>query len=562
MRWHSEHRTRCSRRVGPVLMAAVAVVAISACGGSSSGGTATQSSSTQSSIHLQNIAGHARGDLASAAWDLPYGEPSTLDPDNGAYYNASLVTDQLCDTLLRFTPSYQVVPDLATAKQVNPLTLVFNLRHGVRFWDGDQMTSADVVYSLDHAFSPNSATGALFTSIHSVVATGKYQVTLHFSHPDELVEKEMPSFASAIFEKKQAVHAGSKFGSAQGGIMCSGPYELKKWTPGSSIVLTANPHYWDSARAAHVKKLTFTFGTNSTTIAEALISGQSDGAYEVPAETIPRLKESGKGKLFFGPAPVYLGLSVATPNGPLANVKLRKALFTSIDRAALARVVYHGAAQPIYTQLTPESWNPAAHAQWEKAYEPYAKAGASWGSAQSVAADKKLVSSSGYHGTPITLATLAGDATLDEVAQLIQQQAKLIGLNVTIRSLQPIQYANAGTSAKARAGLDLILGTSFNVAQDPIEQMTFDVLPDSYYNYTHYSNPQVTRDIAEARASYSPRRQASLLINAQSIYEKHWLSATLLDLDEISYVNNELSGAWTSFPYMLTTSMASIGAAH
>lgn len=562
MRRYSERRSGRSRRLVATLMAVAAGGAITACGGSSGNQAGTPARSTGSTMHLQDIVGRAHGDVASATWDLTYGEPSTLDPDNGAYYNASLVTDQLCDTLLRFTPDYKVVPDLATARQVNPLTLVFNLRHDVRFWDGDPMTSADVVYSLDHAFSPNSATGALFTSVRSVVATGKYQVTLHFSHPDELVEKEMPSFASAIFEKKQAVHAGSKFGSAQGGIMCSGPYELKKWTPGSSIVLTANPHYWDSARAAHIKKLTFTFGTNSTTVAEGLISGQLDGAYEVPAETIPRLEKSGKGKLFLGPAPEYLGISVATPNGLMANLSLRKALFTSIDRAALASVVYHGAARPIYTELTPESWDPAARAQWAKAYQPFVKAGSTWGSSQTLAADKKLVKASGYHGTPITLATLAGDATLDEVAQLIQQQAKLVGLNVAIRSLQPIQYANAGTSAKARQGLDLILGTSFNVAKDPIEQMTFDVLPDSYYNYTHYSNPQVTRDIAQARASYSASRQASLLINAQSIYEKQWLYAPLLDLDEISYLNNDLSGAWTSFPYMLTTSMASIGAAH
>jgi peptide/nickel transport system substrate-binding protein len=535
---------------------------VAACGASSTGGTTAQSASAQSSVHLQNTAGTAHGDVASATWDLPYGEPSTLDPDNGAYYNASLVTDQLCDTLLRFGPNYKVEPDLATAKQVNPLTLVFNLRHDVKFWNGDPMTSADVVYSLDHAFSPNSATGALFTAVRSVVATGKYQVTLHFSHPDELVEKEMPSFASAIFEKKQAIHAGSKFGSAQGGIMCSGPYELTKWTPGSSIVVTANPHYWDPARAAHIKKLTFTFATNSTTIAEGLISGQTDGAYEVPAETLPRLKESGKGNLHFGPAPIYLQLSVATSSGPLGNLNLRKALFTSINRASLASIVYHGAAQPVYTQLTPESWDASTHAQWERAYQPYAKAGAGYGSAQSLAAGKKLVSASGYKATPITLATLAGDATLDEVAELIQQQAKLIGLNVTIRSLQPIQYANAGTSAKARAGIDLILATSFNVAQDPIEQMTFDQLPGSFYNYTDYNNPQVNRDVAEARASYSPRRQTQLLINAQSTYEKQWRSATLLDLDEISYVNNALSGEWTSFPYMLTSSMSSIGAAH
>lgn len=545
-------------------MVAAALLAASGCGSTSnsSSATANASSSGGSAVTVRNTVGVAAGPVSSATWDLPYGEPNTLDPDNGAFYSASFVTDQLCDTLVRFNPDYTVAPDLAMSwKQVNPLTLVFNLRHDVHFWDGHPLTSADVVYSLQHAFSPNAATGALFTSVKSVVATGRYQVTLHFSKPDELVLKEMPSFASAIFEKAQAVRAGSKFGSAQGGLMCSGPYELQKWTPGSSIVITANPSYWDPARRAHIRTITFTFGTNSTTLAESLISGQTDGAYEVPAETVPRLSTASSGRLLYGFAPEYLTLFPTRPGGPLASLAVREALFTSIDRRALAHVVYHDAATPNFTVLNTRTWDRATLAQYQAAYAPYASAGATWGTAQAVAAGKKLVSGSGYHGQPIVLATLAGDETLNEVAQLIQQQAKLVGLNVTIRPLQPIQYSNASTSPKARQGLDLLLAVSFNVADDPLEPLGFDLLPGSFYNYTNYSNPQVTRLLTKARQTYDPSARAALVIQAQSLYEKQWLGGTLLNLDEISYLNKRLSGAVTSFPYMLTPSLASVGKA-
>ena len=355
-----------------------ALLALTACGSTSGGSSsgADASSTGASGLTVRNTYGVATGPVATATWDLPYGEPNTLDPANGAFYSASLISDQLCDTLVRFNPDYTVAPDLAVSwKQAGPLTLVFNLRHGVRFWDGHPLTSADVVYSLQHAFSPNAATGALFTSVKSVAATGPYQVTLHFSQPDELVLKEMPSFSSAIFEKAQAVRAGSKFGSAQGGIMCSGPYELQKWTPGSSIVITANPNYWDPARRAHIKTITFTFATNSTTLAESLISGQTDGAYEVPAETIPRLSTASGGHLLYGFAPEYLTLSPSRSGGPLASVDVREALFTSIDRRALAHVVYHDAATPNYTLLNMRTWDPAALPQYQAAYAPYARAG-------------------------------------------------------------------------------------------------------------------------------------------------------------------------------------------
>ena len=552
------------RAICGFIIVAAALLAVSGCGSTSnsSSATANASSTGGSAVAVRNTFGVVAGPVATATWDLPYGEPNTLDPANGAFYSSSLVTDQLCDTLVRFNPNYTVAPGLAVSwKQAGPLTLVFNLRHGVRFWDGHPLTSADVVYSLQHAFSPNAATGALFTSVKSVVATGTYQVTLHFREPDELVLKEMPSFSSAIFEKAQATRAGSKFGSAQGGIMCSGPYELKKWTPGSSIVITANPNYWDPARRAHIKTITFTFATNSTTLAESLISGQTDGAYEVPAETIPRLSTASGGHLLYGFAPEYLTLSPARSAGPLASLDVREALFTSIDRRALAHVVYHGAATPNYTLLNMRTWDPAALTQYRAAYAPYARAGATWGTAQALAAGKKLVAGSGYHGQPIALATLAGDETLNEVAQLIQQQAKLVGLNVAIHPLQPIQYSNASTSPKARQGLDLLLSTAFNVADDPLEPLGFDLLPGSFYNYTNYSNPQVTRLLTKARQTYDAAARAALVIQAQSIYEKQWLGSTLLNVDEISYLNKGLSGAVTSFPYMLTPSLAAVGKA-
>lgn len=102
---------------------------------------------------------------------------------------------------------------------------------------------------------------------------------------------------------------------------------------------------------------------------------------------------------------------------------------------------------------------------------------------------------------------------------------------------------------------------SFNVADDPLEPLGFDLLPGSFYNYTNYSNPQVTRLLTKARQTYDPSARAALVIQAQSLYEKQWLGGTLLNLDEISYLNKRLSGAVTSFPYMLTPSLASVGKA-
>jgi peptide/nickel transport system substrate-binding protein len=549
-------------RAGTAAAAALAIL-VTACSGNSSTSSA-QTAAVNSTVSTYGV---AAGDLPALTWDLPYGEPNTIDPPNTAFYSSALIAANLCDPLLKLNPNYSITPDLATYRQPNPLTVVFNLRAGVRFWDGSAMTSADAVWSLQHAAAPASVVSFLYANVKSITATGPLQVTVTFTRPDSLFIPEMASFAGMIQEKRFAQQAGAKLGSAAGRIMCSGPYQLTSWTPGTGMTLTANPHYWNPAARAHAQTVSVQFDTDSTSLAQALTAGQLDGAYEIPAATIPHLQAAASGKLIFGgPSQLYLTLSPARDAGPLANQDLRKALLMTINRAGLAAVAYHGAAVANYTAMNVDSWKngdtpAAAQNIWSAAYAGFEQQRSSWGSAAAITAAKKLASAAGYDGAPIVLATLAGDATLSQVAQLIQGWASEAGINVQIKPLQPLAYANAGIYAKDRAGLDLLLAVSFNVAPTPLEPMQFEYLPGSYYNYTNYNDPKVTADINAARQTSNPVGQARLLVDAQSRYEAAYGSQTLVQLDEIVFLKNGLGGATTSFAYMNEPAFALIGKA-
>jgi peptide/nickel transport system substrate-binding protein len=556
--------TRFPRRRRAAAIASLAAVAAlaAACGAPSRAAPATAAANQAVSTY-----GAARGDLTTLTWDLPFGEPNTIDPPNTADYSSSLIAANLCDPLLRLNPNYSISPNLASYSQPSPLTVVFTIRRGVTFWDGSPVTSADVVWSLEHSASPSTAVSFLYANVKSITATGPYQVTVQFKRPDSLFLFEMSSFSGMIQEKKFAQHAGSKLGSASGKIMCSGPYELTSWTPGTGMTLTANPHYWNPADRAHAHTIQIEFDTDSTSIAQALISGQLDGAYEVPPVVIPRLEKASAGKLIFGaPSQLYLTLSVANPAGVLASLDIRKALWMTIDRKALVSAAYYGAATPNYTQMNIGSWQngswpAAAQKIWSTAYAGFERQESSWGTPAAIAAAKKLAAKAGYHGQPIVMATLAGDATLAEVAGLIQGWAAEAGLNVQIKPLQPLAYDNASYSAKYRAGLALLLGTTFNVAPNPLEPMGLTYTPGDPYNYTNYSNSKVTADISAARSTTNLVQEARLLTNAQSIYEPAYWSQTLLQFDEILFLKKGLGGATASFAYLNEPSLALIGKA-
>jgi peptide/nickel transport system substrate-binding protein len=552
------HRTRVA-----AVAALTAIAALAAgCGAQSHAAPSTVAAS-----HGVSTYGVANGDLSTLTWDLPFGEPNTVDPPNTADYSSSLIAANLCDPLLRLNPNYSISPNLASYSQPNPLTLVFNIRRGVTFWDGSPVTSADVVWSLEHSASPSTAVSFLYANVKSITATGLYQVTVKFKRPDSLFLFEMSSFSGMIQEKRFAEHAGSKLGTAAGKIMCSGPYELTSWTPGTGMTLTANPHYWNPADRAHAHTIQIDFDTDSTSIAQALISGQLDGAYEVPPAVIPRLRTATSGKLIFGaPTQLYLTLSVTSPTGVLSNLDVRKALWMTINRQALVSAAYYGAATPNYTQMNIDSWQngswpAAAQKIWSTAYAGFERQERSWGTPSAIAAAKALAAKAGYHGQPIVMATLAGDATLAEVAGLIQGWAAEAGLKVQIKPLQPLAYDNASYSAQYRTGLNLLLGTTFNVAPNPLEPMGLTYTPGDPYNYTNYSNPQVTADISAARSTTNLVEQARLLTKAQSIYEPAYWSQTLLQFDEILFLKKGLGGATASFAYLNEPSLALIGKA-
>ena len=560
----NRHRTERVRR-GWAAGAALAALATLASACSSSSGAAAPAA-TPANVVVGTY-GVAKGSLSSLTWDLPYGEPNTIDPPNTAFYNSSLIAANLCDPLLRLNPNYSISPNVATYQRPNPLTLVFNLRRGVKFWDGSPMTSADVVWSLQHSASPSTAVAFLYANVKSITATGPLQVTVTFKKPDSLFLFEMATFVGMVQEKRFAERAGSKLGSAAGKIMCSGPYELTSWTPGSGMTLTANPDYWNPAGRAHAHTVHVEFATNSTSIAQALIAGQLDGAYEISPATIPRLRAASSGKLIFGaPSQLYLTLSVARPTGPLASLDVRKALFMTINRAELAKAAYYGAAIPNWTQMNVGSWKngswpAAAQKIFATAYAGFERQEKSWGTPAAFTAAKKLAAAGGYHGQPIVLATLAGDATLAQLAGLIQGWAREAGLNVQIKPMQPLAYSNASYNAKYRAGVDLLIGTTFNNAPSPLEPTGLAYSPGNPYNYTNYNNPKVTADINAAHQTSNPVEQARLLTAAQAIYEPAYNSQTLVQFDEIMFLRHGLGGATTSFAYMNEPSLALIGKA-
>ncbi|MEU6408034.1 ABC transporter substrate-binding protein [Microbispora sp. NPDC046933] len=496
----------------------------------------------------------AKGEVDQIVWNLS-GEPDTLFPPNAATYGGGQVLGNLCDTLLKSDADFRLTPGLATFEQVDPHTLVYKVRDGVKFWNGDPLTAEDVAYSMNRAKDPSSLVSYIYQNVKSIKAAGD-EVTVKFSTPDELFNHEMASIAGMVMQKTYAEQAGKNLGAPSGGVMCSGPFKLDSWKSGDSITLSRNDAYWDSERRALAKSVKFTFVTDSTALTQALNAGEIDGAYEISPSAVPALRSSKAGRLVFGPSMQTTGLAVARPDGPLRNVKLRQAFQTLIDREALAKVVFNGAATPGYTSLSSTTWPNDQKQVYQEAYQPFVKE-----RSFDVAKAKALVAESGYQGQELVLAIRSGDDSGSRTAQLVQQQAKAAGITIKISPLPPLAFDQAGYDPTKRQGLDLLLGGSFNVAQDPLEPLGFTLLPGQAYNYTGYDNAEVTKLLTEARQTFDPAERARMIVAAQQLYEPDSALIPLVENSTITFLNHRLSGAITAFSYWTMPQMAFVGAA-
>jgi peptide/nickel transport system substrate-binding protein len=547
-------------------------IAATACGSSSGSGThssASAGTSTASSAaphsslaltYSQPAANSAN--VSSITWDLPNGEPTTIDPVKAGDYGPDMIASNLCDDLFRLDPHWGQAPELAQSYHYadGNKTLVLNIRPGVKFWDGHGLTAADVAYSLQRNMNSNTGAvnGGFFTTVASIEQTGPYQVTVHFKAPDELFYKELATVVGAVVEKAYVQKVGDKaFGSAKAGVMCSGPYELTKWTPGTQMVLTRNPRYWDTNLHAHIQTVTVKFLSDSSTLTSALTSGEVDGAYEVPAVAVPALKNASQGRLYYGPSLQIEQFEAARPTGLGANENVRHALGLIMDRAAIAQKIYNGAATPNLALTPPGAWEPSsARSIYQQAYSQL-------GSTQpNLAEAKKVVADVPDKSQPIVLAILAGNQTEANLATLIQQYAAQIGLHVQIKQLQPLDFSNVFYIASYRKGLDFVMSSGYLDIPDQLDYLAYWIYPSSAFNWEGYRDPTVDSLANQALATFDPSARAKLLVQAQARYmHNNDIVVPILALDEVSYISRKLAGATTSFAYLFEPSFAYLGAA-
>lgn len=498
------------------------------------------------------------GNVDEVVWNLGTGEPASLDWILAYDDSSNTALANMCEGLMRQNEDMTLSPGLAeSVAHPDPVTSVFTIRSGVTFWDGTPLTAEDVAFSLNRHLDPESGSYwgvPFYDNVAAIEVSGPLEVTVRFTQPDALFERMLATTAGVVGSRAFVEAAGDAYGTAQGGIMCTGPFAFESWKTGSRIVSTANPDYWDPELQPMVQRLELTFITDETTAANSLISGGVDGMYNPPLSATELLAHSDNGSFVLGMSTDWLAIRPTEVDGPMRELAVRQALSLLLDRDAVAAAVFRGTAAPAMTPIQPgawgsgvEIWSAAAQEIPQPVFDP--------------AAARAVLEEAGLVGTTVSIAIPADSEAEGKTAEILRAGAREAGLELTFHTLPQTSFTELYFDEKARSQYDAFIVQEYGAGvADPLVSMS-EFTPLSAYNYGAYDDPVLTGSVADAFAALDDRRRAELLTAGQARMVEDLPLIPIVNPENRVYQNARITGATASRALLYYPWAAQIGAA-
>jgi peptide/nickel transport system substrate-binding protein len=298
---------------------------------------------------------------------LSVGDVDSLDPGQTYYTFGYTVLYATNRTLYSYKPgTISPVPDLATGPpQIakDDRTITVHIKSGVHYSPPLQnrvVTSQDIKYAIERAFTANVPNGYAFSYFSSIVGTptrpGAYKpisgiatpnpttIIFHLKTTDAVNVAEalvMPitvpvpqSYAFKYDQQSPSTYAQH--------VVFTGPYMVEKYVPGAEIELVRNPS-WNAKsdyRPAYLNSITIKEGNDLALAARRTLTG-SDllccDATQLPGAVVESAFAHHRSQLALTPSHSTNWIALNTTIAPLNNLNVRRAIVAALDRRALLR---------------------------------------------------------------------------------------------------------------------------------------------------------------------------------------------------------------------------------
>lgn len=475
------------------------VLALAACGGDRGDGGAEKAPRGQDGAPREGGTAVV-AELGDIQFPHPFFFQGALDSDMMDIMYMGLTRAEWRDGRLVYTLSDRSPMALAWHYEyVGPdsAALRYRMKSGLRWSDGRPITARDVtwsyeMYAHEAVASPRHEN---VTDIDSVVAENDTTVVFYFKrrYPEMLFDSGLHIAPRHAYEgtAPAALRTHSVFSRPET-MVVSGAFKIGAWQPQQQVTLVPNPHFSVRPR---LDRIAIRVIPDNTTRMVELANGTVDFARPVSFDQVPNLRQRAPNLHFEREQRRFWEFVAYNPQKvpAFADARVRRALGLAVDVPGIMRQLRMGdfaeAASGPYPPIFAE------------VYDPQRMRPLGFDTAQA----RRLLDEAGWRDTDgdgirdrggrpfrFTLITNTGNQRRADVSQVLQRMWRDVGVDVRLQSFE------LGTFQERLIGeknYEAALG-SWGVELSP--NLTSLWAAESFFNVTHYRNPEVTRLMAQA----------------------------------------------------------------
>ena len=446
------------------------------------------------------------------------------------------------ESLVRYSPEMKIEPALATQwKRVNE-GFVFTIRQGVRFHEGETLTTEDVAYSINRAMMPESQFKVAASGILGAVALNEREVLVKTASGSPVFLNQLTSLRilnKAWLEKHHALKPQNYVSGEESYLARhangTGPFKLASREVDVKTVFVANHAWWDEAnRKGNVEEVIYTPIASAATRTAALLSGQVDFVLDPAPQDLARLERNpdirvlsrAEDRVMMIALDQYRDQSpyVTDHDGkpltvnPFKDKRVREALSLAVNRDALVRSIMRGKALATQTVVSDAVFGYSPEIGKPQAYD--------------LERAKALLKEAGFEkGFAFTLDTPNNRWINDEnlCKALASMWAKL-NITVSVHGMPRSQYFPKVLSFDSSAGL-VGWGSNTFDALYPLQSLsaTYDAKSGSgISNIGRISNARMDALLKELATAEDIEKRRSLAQEALTLEKNEYLHIALL----------------------------------
>lgn len=409
--------------------------------------------------------------------------------------------------ITKYDKNLRITGDLAESWDISTdgLQIVFHLRKGIRWHDGVEFTSEDVIFTYNTAIDPKVPTpySSNYGPVKKVEALDAYTVKVTYHEP---FAPALESWGMGILPKHILYNKDITNDYYSRNPIGTGPYKLKEWITGQKIVLEANESYYE--RKPSIEKYVARVIPDTATMFLELKFGGIDFMGLTPPQYKLQANKENFNKYFqkfrypsFGYT--YLGFNHLDPR--FSDKRVRQAITHAINKHDIIAGVLLGYGTPCTGPFPPESWAYNKDIK-DLPYDPERAV--------------KLLKEAGWelggsgllekNGIPFefTVITNQGNEARLKTAQIIRENLRKIGISMNIKVLEWQALLHEFIDKKRFEAV--IMGWGLSRDPDMYDIWHSSKTKEGEFNFISYKNEEVDRLLLEGRRTFDQAKRTAI----------------------------------------------------